>query len=387
MKNFLTRPPWKWILPAAAALLLLYTIFGFFIAPALVASQAPKALEERYNCRVELGEVNINPFVLSIEARNFRIGFPGQTPFAGFERLFVNFQLSSLFRWALTFKGVSLDRPYLGLVLMEDGTLNLSRLIRADNATQSGERTEDANGDPLRLLLHHIEVSNGTLEFDNLRQSPPAAIAFDPINLELANLSTLPEREGPYTLQATTGRDESLTWTGVLLLAPFSSNGTLSFENVQAETLREFMLSSLDTAPPRGTLDLKTDYVLNTKGSDVHFLCRDIRAALNDLALSLPESGQPFLELDQVMLDNGSFDLAAKRLDIPALGFVNATLDVLRSKDGALNLSRAWQEQPGAGGTDDAAPWEIAFEEVTLDHLRLALEDQSRAILLRLGRA
>ena len=390
MKNFLTRPPWKWILPTAAALLVLYTVFGFYIAPALVANQAPKALEKRYDCQVELGEVNINPFVLSIEARDFRIGFPDQTPFAGFNRLYLNFQLSSLFRWALTFKRVSLDKPYLGLVLMEDGNLNLSRLNRADNATQESSRTEDANGDALRLLLHHIEVSNGTLEFDNLRQSPPAAIAFDPINLELANLSTLPEREGPYTLQATTGRGESLTWTGVLLLTPFSSNGTLSFEKVQAETLREFLLSSLNTAPPQGTLDLETGYVLDTKGGDFHFQCRDISAALNNLALSLPQAGQPFLKLDRVMLDNGSFDLAARRLDIPVLGFANATLDVLLSRDGTLNLARAWQppprpvqDQAGPDHTADAAPWEIVFEEVTLDHLGLKGEDQSRTLPLQ----
>ncbi len=390
MKNFLTRPPWKWMLPAAAGLLALYTVFGFFIAPALVANQAPEALEERYNCQVELGEVNINPFVLSIEARDFRIGFPDKTPFAGFHRLYLNFQLSSLFRWALTFKQVSLDKPYLGLVLMENGNLNLSRLSRADNATQDAGRTEDANGDPLRLLLHHIEVSNGTLEFDNLRQSPPAAIAFDPIDLELANLSTLPDREGPYTLQATTGREESLTWTGVLLLTPFSSNGTLSFENIRTETLQEFLLSSLNTAPPQGTLDLETEYVLDTKGADVTFQCRDISAALNNLALSLPQAGQPFLELGRVMLDNGSFDLAARRLDIPALGFANATLDVLLSRDGTLNLSRAWQpatrpgeDQAGPDETAEAAPWEIVFEEVTLDHLGLKVEDQSRTLPLQ----
>ena len=92
-----------------ASLYLLYALFGFFLAPGLVRDNASKALADLTGRQVTIDEVKINPLVLSATVNGFSIQDDQTEVLLGFNQLYVNFQLSSLFRWSWHFDEVMLD--------------------------------------------------------------------------------------------------------------------------------------------------------------------------------------------------------------------------------------------------------------------------------------
>ena len=80
-----------------------YAALGFFLAPWLVQKNAVNAIREGYGAELRLEKVEVNPFVLSLRLSGVELDDPAGAPVARIENLFVNFQLSSLFRRAWTF--------------------------------------------------------------------------------------------------------------------------------------------------------------------------------------------------------------------------------------------------------------------------------------------
>ena len=92
-----------------ALLFVLYTLVGFFVVPGLVKDNARQALADLTGRDVTISEVRFNPLVLSAEVDGFAIADEQTEVLAGFDRLYVNFQLSSLFRWTWYFDEISVE--------------------------------------------------------------------------------------------------------------------------------------------------------------------------------------------------------------------------------------------------------------------------------------
>src|SRR5262245_282580 len=81
--------------------LLLFTIVGFFVIPPIARSVAETQAGKALGRRVSIGKIRLNPFALSLTVERFQIYEPdATTPFVGFGRLYVNVQLSSVYRLA-----------------------------------------------------------------------------------------------------------------------------------------------------------------------------------------------------------------------------------------------------------------------------------------------
>ena len=91
------------ILAAAALLVALYAAAGFLLAPKLRALGAARGHPEDARATPTVGEIRINPFLLQLEVKDFALAGKGGEKLLGFERLFVDFELSSLWHRAYTF--------------------------------------------------------------------------------------------------------------------------------------------------------------------------------------------------------------------------------------------------------------------------------------------
>ena len=137
-------------------LLLAYTLAGFFLVPYLVRHYVPRVLDEALHRPAVIGEVRFNPFVYTFEANDFSLTEPDGTPIAGFKRLFLDFELKSLFNWAWTFRTVTVEAPTVNAVVAPDGVLNLARLdpgrirTRAAPGQAGGAAAPDRRGGPDR---------------------------------------------------------------------------------------------------------------------------------------------------------------------------------------------------------------------------------------------
>src|SRR5210317_183469 len=106
----------------AVVVVVLYTLVGFFLAPWLVKKNAIEVVADTYGAELKIEKVAVNPFVLSLRVNGIELEDPSGVPFLRVGQLFVNFQTSSLFRWAWTFDEVSIDAPEVFLARAGDRT-------------------------------------------------------------------------------------------------------------------------------------------------------------------------------------------------------------------------------------------------------------------------
>ena len=118
-------------LAVVGVLALAYTLAGFFLVPRLITTYVPRYVQTELKRRAEIGEVRLNPLLFKLEIKHFRLQEADGRPLVSFDRLFVDFELSSLFRRAWTFAEIQLEAPRLDVVMAQDGRLNVADLLDA----------------------------------------------------------------------------------------------------------------------------------------------------------------------------------------------------------------------------------------------------------------
>lgn len=145
----------KRALGALLAALALYSLLGFLILPGVALRIANQQLANYATLPAKLQRVELNPFSLELTLWGLQIGEPGKEQ-VGFERLYANLQLDSLWSGALHLANVELDKPRTELLFAKDGSLNLTQLFKLPPSQPKPKRLRAS---PSRCVL---AASNST---------------------------------------------------------------------------------------------------------------------------------------------------------------------------------------------------------------------------------
>ena len=364
----------------ALTAVLIYALAGFFLAPYLVQRYIPRYAAEQLESQASIGRVRINPFRLSLEASDFRLEYPPGRPIAAFGRLFVDFQLSSLFRRAWTFADVQVDSLDLDVAVEQDGRLNFAPLF--DRLSKRYADVSSGKQAPRRWLFQHVALREGKVKFSDRSGPEPASTTLAPINLEVRDLTTLPDRQGRYAITAAVPDGGSIAWSGEVSVLPLGSAGELEVKGLKLATPWTFLRRELRVSEPKGSLDFAARYRFAHNDGKTALGLEDIRARVSALAVG-KSGGEPILSLDTITASEGRFDLARRELVVPTLelrnGHVAAAVEADRTVDWANLLAPAPRSPPStdARSADSGAPpWKYTIETVKLDSIKLALVDR-----------
>lgn len=89
-------PRWQRVALGFALATLVYAAAGFFAAPALVRNQTISVFSETFGRMVRVGEVRVNPFLLTLDVEKFELPDRDGSAFVRFDSLHVDFELSSI---------------------------------------------------------------------------------------------------------------------------------------------------------------------------------------------------------------------------------------------------------------------------------------------------
>ena len=128
--------------------LAVYALLGFFALPKLVKSQLVEKVSQATGRPVTVGKVSTNPFALSLTIRDFVLPDRDGERLLAFGRLYVNFEVSSLWRWAYSFSELSLTAPYLRTLVRQDGSVNFEDAMPAEEPGAPA-----SNEPPLPVLI------------------------------------------------------------------------------------------------------------------------------------------------------------------------------------------------------------------------------------------
>jgi uncharacterized protein involved in outer membrane biogenesis len=381
LRPVVTRP---WFLVTAAVLVVLfaaYTLAGFFLVPRLIRTYVPQYAQEQLERRAEIGEVRVNPLLFKVEIKNFQLQEADGRPIASFERLFVDFEITSLLRAAWTFAEIQLEAPRLDAVLGPDGRLNLAaladRLPRAEPAPEPAEPSA-----PPRVLLQHAVLRGGAVAFTDLSQRAPQTVTVQPIDIELHDVTTLRERRGPYTIAATLSGGGVVSWDGEVSLVPLRSSGRLDLRGFPLSTAWRFVQEQIALAEPAGKLDANLRYQFAYRDGATSMTVEGVEVALSNLVLAQRGEKAPLLALEKIDLTAGFGDLVTRDVTVPEISVSRGRVAAVLAKDGTLNWQRLVAAAPPTSEAPAAAaevrPWRLGVERLRIDDVALAFVDESR---------
>lgn len=380
-----------------AALLLLYTLLGFFVAPIALRWYLPIFSGNQLNSHAEVARISINPFLLTLDAKNFSLKGPDGEPLAGIGRLFLRFELGGLFDKTARFREFFLENPSINLVIDENGAFNFAQLAPQSSEKPVSNDSQSTNSkstqsDPARVILENFAITNGLITITDRRVSSPASLAINDISLDLKALSTLRGRNGTYSLSARSGDGESVQWQGEISLVPFRSKGKVTCSGILAKTPWGFLRNNLNLDAPMGKINLSTDYHIDTSDATLQLVLENLRMDLGEFSLKLTEAEEVFFKLDKFDLESAKFDLASRTVQVGKILLDGGKLRLHIDNSGRMNIQRLVRNSaqdgkkqlpvPVPAGEPENQPespaWTAILDSVEIKNIALGLEDLTR---------
>lgn len=392
-----TAPAWRrrlcnrWTLAGGLALLL-YSLAGFFLAPWLLDRSLHRYAGEQLGCRLDLGKVRINPFLLTLEVRDFHLADADNTPLLDYPRLFIDLEAESLFRWAWTFAEISLDTPVVHLVIDEAGHLNLSRLLEKLQKSPDPETKENQNPAPVRLLCKRIGLHGGSINLGDHSGRVPVSATLSSLDLALQGLTTLPGRSSTGSLHATLPEGGRFDWQGEGTIVPLTSRGTLQIADFQPAVAWEFFQDRFTLDRPEGRARLGLSYRFAQAGGRTDFVIEPLVFQLHDLVVRQTKETPPLIQLAALEVLGAGFDLAGHELRLPSIALRRGECRAEMDEQGLLDWLRlqvpsarqkiitaaAGQKGPSPAPAN-SPPWRVRLDSLSLAEIALHYTDRSRA--------
>jgi uncharacterized protein involved in outer membrane biogenesis len=394
-ENLSTLARWqKWALGFALALVL-YAISGFLVLPPIVRAQSEQALREATGREARIGEVRINPFLLSLTVRDFSLADGDGSPFVEFAELHADFEASSIFRRALTFRETRLVAPFVHLKILPDGSLNLAELITGEEQVE-----EPAAGDsaPLAVLIGLAAIERGRLVFTDQSHATIFEHEITPLDVELRNFGTRPDDRSPYSFTATTGAGETLAWEGNLTVVPLLSAGRFELTGVQPRTGWRYVQDNVLFEVTEGSVDVKGRYELDAR-EGLRGRLDDGEIRIRNFAIVDRESGEPALDVPELDVDGITISYPEQDIHVDSIVSKRARIRLARLADGSFRIEQLSQmgsaSEPDADEVpvtpltaeaddpttvvtgDTAPPWRYAIDRIEFTGNRVEFHDTS----------
>ena len=374
----------RWVLIG----LLVYTVVGFFIVPPIVKWQLHKQLPVYTHRQATVKQVKVNPFALSLTVRGLALTETNGTLFVGFDELYANFQLSSLFRWAFTFSEIKLAGPTASVVCFTNGQFNFSDLL-----TNSAPSTNAFTLPP--ALIQHLVITNAHLNFTDNTTPRPFRTVYGPTHIELKNLSTRPNEHGPYSIVAKTDDGEVFSWSGIVSLSPPQSRGEFKLLNIPPAKYEPYLAHFTTMRVARGTLDISAAYAIRVAGFPPELEVTNLTVHLREFQVKAPEADETLLAIDDFKVEGMSASLTNATVHVPLVVHKGGMVFVRREADGGFEAEKYVQVPTNAFvvlrqlATDLQktihVPLRVSLGELRVEDFAVKAEDRSLSSVAKLG--
>jgi hypothetical protein len=371
-----------WAAAVVAALVGVYALVGYKVAPGIVSDQAVKFVRETYGRELRIGSVRIDPFKLQAEIRDLALPDADGKTMLAFRRLFLDFESSSLWHRTFIFKDVALEAPQVRAVVRPDGAINLLDLVPKD---------EGPDEPPPSVWLQSFVVSDGLVELADLQRRRPFERSFTPVSFKLENFRTTPEGGG-FKLAAAGQAGETFDWSGRFAVSPvLASDGEFSVTGVRATDIAEYLGDALPFGLSSGVLALAGSYRFSY-GEALEVEAKLPKIELTGLALRARGAEADWVKVPALVLTDTVAALPAQTVTIASIAVSDVEAQAWMAPDGSINLvsllsappATEPQAAPAAPATPEpqaapSNPWQVSIGNVAVQNAAIDFEDRKIA--------
>ncbi|MFH1152794.1 MAG: DUF748 domain-containing protein [Pseudomonadota bacterium] len=407
----------KQISLAIIVLFLSYSAIGFWGIPALITAYLPGKLGPALHRTITIKTAAFNPYTLDMKIENIKIADPDGTPFVAVDVLFCDMCWVSLIKFMPVTKELQIIHPQLFASRSGGGVFNFSDLA---GTKTSGEKTGPEQEQSLpRFLIEQFHLSNGQVTFTDAFVPSGFKTTIAPVDINVTNLTSLPERATTYQLSLATESGETLACEGKTGLASRKADGRLTLARVLLKKYLPYYgdLAKIDVSS--GTLAVQSAFQIDASGTDVAGGVSGIQVSVNDLRLTDAANKLREVLVSGINLSGGSFSLASRTACVEKLGVeslklsdrtqneIKASLSTLTMNKAAVELSslKTTVDSLDLGGltvameknqaalshltvkeiTTDIKAQAAGIEGIVLEGLAMTMENQQEKLLVDLA--
>lgn len=371
-----------------AAALALYALAGFLLAPWLVQRQLPILIRESIGREARVGPVEVNPFALTLRARDIEVADADGSRLAAVGEVFADLEIASLWRRALVLGELGVRAPYLKVVRERSGTVNLLELAAQAAAAPAAAPRE---AEPLpRIVVHALRLSEGEIDLADRVPREEFRTRIGPLAVALDEISTIPEEGGRHDISATLESGTRITVRGDLVVEPLSASGELRLDGPFLGTLHRYVKDQLAFAVASGQTRLEARFALSADpAGKLSAAVTDIGLSVKDVRLAAPQAGE-FLAFSELSVVGGEVRWPESVAGARRIALAGLRLRARRERDGTLNLAALLAPKAAAGARAEPVPaepprpvsepgWRVRVGEAAVVDLGLEFTDAGPA--------
>jgi uncharacterized protein involved in outer membrane biogenesis len=362
-------------------LLLVYVVVGFWILPRVLQSRIPDLVADQLPVRASIGQIELNPFLLTAAVRDLTIQEKDGEHLVGFKELTANLQLSSIFRWAVFLKEVRLTEPELFVRVLPDGRINLLALLdslqdstvaEADKPFQMpivalgqfvleggkvafsdltsktrfeatltpGQVTvQNFTIDDRGFQLDRVEVKNAGIELLDRSLTPPVPLNFGPINLSAQNLSNRDNAAASIALDVRDDFGGRFDISGQVGINPAAADLQIGVANAAVKKLEPYVKAVAEVDVVSGTANVEGRIRVAADGAPKLQFKGGLR--VDDMEIFIPDDQRDLMKFASLSVDGVQIDLEPNKMQIAEIVIDGLRGNLVVEPDGSLNVNRA----------------------------------------------
>jgi len=386
---------------AAGALVLLWAL-AWAVVPSIAKSQAQTRLSALLGRTVTVGAVEFAPWSLELTVRDLAVAkADGSGPQFSVARVYVDAEIQSLLRLAPVVDAVTIDTPRVALTHLGQGAYDIDDILQRLRTPADAPATE-----PLRFAVYNVTLAGGSVDYtDQSLSGAPRQHALRDVQLSLPFLSNFDSKRevlvAPRLAFVLNGSAFDTQAQGTPFAPVRQGEAQLSIHQFDLKPYLSYLPAGLPVQPQSAVVDaeLKLGFVQQPQTA----VTLSGVVTVRQLALA-DAAGAPLLSADTVRTELSDVRPLAQQVRLGTIEVSNPRLQVLRARNGRLNLDLAATDggksapKKGAAGADSTwatgqksteAPvakpgWTVALERLALHGGRVDWQDQQTPAKLAL---
>ena len=326
-------------------IIVLYTLFGFFIVPLIMESQVEIFINESYKEKVHIEKISFNPYTFELEVKKFAIP---DTTSGGidknrltFDRLYLNLEIFPLFIKEITFKEASFEGAHVYLSFYKQQKNSWTSF-----APKKAEEKKESSGTPWTLVLKKLSFDKDYFQFRDFNYPTPVNLPLGPLSLKASNVSTtIGDQSALESLFINLGDQGSLLLKGKVSLSPPSADIHLTAKRFPLNFLTAYMSQTTYLRLNEGSLD----FTGNIDFAKAAFSVKG-DAQINNFALTSTKDQSDILKIKRADFQSHFYSTSPSQFTLKAMVFDELKSYVLLRPDGTLNYKELMKPAPTSQG-------------------------------------
>jgi hypothetical protein len=364
---------------ASAAVLVAYTLIGFFVVPWVITGWIVPRIGRAVNGSLTIARASTNPFTFECVLEGLELKDDRGVRTASLDRFEGNLETwPTIFSRGYTFERAVVVNPYIRAEVLESRRFNFETILKLGPVDPKAKPARPLQRIP-RIRIERLVVTNGEIFLRDSSLRKPFEASWGGLNMDVTPLDLDPAFKSPTKLVAETANGERLEISAQMVADPPELDGEIKLSGLQIAAFMPYLQEYAQGEVSGGTLSADLAFQFGPAQSPPLVRAQLREATIKDLEIKDKQGsdGGQLVRVPLVKVTDAKADATARTLTVALTELADATTVIERLADGSFALQRAVlpAQEPGEPPPELRLPYPV---EAVRDGIREFVDSNPR---------